>query len=116
LRNERSRKIDRQLRLLSDHPALAVLANGSHGLDGTFEVIEGVASACSDQFETLVVLVSANFTGRIAELLSMAATDSGTYLWGSRNAPLLAISASSAKPLIDPARTPMTFAMRQFGR
>src|SRR5919198_164010 len=56
------------------YPAFAMLTYRSHSLDGAFEAVEGVASACSNQFETLVVFVSANFTGRHSKFLSMDMT------------------------------------------
>jgi hypothetical protein len=43
------------------YPAFAMLTYRSHSLDGALEAVEGVASACGDQFETLVVFVSTNF-------------------------------------------------------
>jgi len=46
------------------YPAFAVLAYRSDGLDGTLEAVESMARAGGDQIETLVVLVSTNFTGR----------------------------------------------------
>ena len=47
---------------LAYHSAPAVLANWGHGLDRALETIEDVASAGSDQFETLVAFVTTHFT------------------------------------------------------
>lgn len=49
---------------VADNPTFAVLANRGQGLDCTLKAVESVTSASSYQFETFVVFVSTNFTGR----------------------------------------------------
>jgi hypothetical protein len=49
------------LNAVADDAALAMLANGSDRLDRTFEAVESVPRAGSNDFKALVVIVSANF-------------------------------------------------------
>ena len=49
---------------MPDHSALAMFADRSHGLDRTFEAIEGMPSTSSDHFEGFVVVVTANLAFR----------------------------------------------------
>src|SRR5215469_12303268 len=52
------------LHSMPDHPALAVLANRRYSLYCAFEAVERVPYAGGYQFESLVVLVTANFAFR----------------------------------------------------
>jgi len=54
-------KTTANLNPMPDHPALAVFADGSNGLDRTFEAIERMPRASSYQLKTLVVLITTNF-------------------------------------------------------
>ncbi len=57
---------------VADHPALAMLADGSNGLDRTFEAVKGMPCACSDQIKTLVIVITANFAYCHTNLLLIA--------------------------------------------
>jgi len=63
------------LHSMPDHPALAMLADGSDGLDRTFEAIERMPRAGGDQLKTLVVLIATNFARCHTNLLHAAFTD-----------------------------------------
>jgi hypothetical protein len=45
---------------MPDDLALAMLANGSDGLDRTFKAVEGMSRARGDQLKTLVIVVPTN--------------------------------------------------------
>src|SRR5262249_15144862 len=47
---------------VSDHPALAMLANGRDSLNRAFEAIKSMSLPGSDQFKGLVILVTTNLT------------------------------------------------------
>jgi hypothetical protein len=49
---------------VADHPALAMLADGRNRLNGTLEAVERVPCPGSDQLESLVVFITANFACR----------------------------------------------------
>jgi hypothetical protein len=57
---------------VADHPALAMFADGSNGLDRTFEAVEGMPRACSDQIKTLVIVITTNFAYCHTNLLLIA--------------------------------------------
>src|SRR5919108_5454945 len=49
---------------VSDHPAPAMPAGGCKRVDGAFETVEDVRRSLGPNFESLVVVISANFTDR----------------------------------------------------
>jgi hypothetical protein len=58
---------------MADDPALAVLTSRGYRLDCTFEAVEGMPRAGSNQFKTLVVFIPANFAYRHINLLFFSA-------------------------------------------
>jgi hypothetical protein len=54
---------------VSDNPAPAMPAGGCKRVDGAFETVEDVRRTLGSNFESLVVVISANFTDRHHYLL-----------------------------------------------
>jgi hypothetical protein len=52
------------LHTMSDHSALAVLANRSNRLNGTLEAVERMPCSGGYQIESLVIFITANFAFR----------------------------------------------------
>jgi hypothetical protein len=57
-----TKKRTSRLDSVPDDPAPAVGTFGSQSVNGTFEAVEIVRNAVYDDFEVLIILVSANFT------------------------------------------------------
>ena len=65
---------------VTNNPAIAVLASGSQLIDRALETIKDVRAAVDIDFETLVVVVTANFT--LSHTQSIRAP--GSYAWEKR--------------------------------
>jgi hypothetical protein len=54
---------------VADHPALAMLANWRHRLNGAFQAVERVPRPRRDQLEALVIVIATNFASSHCILL-----------------------------------------------